>query len=313
MGFLHEGKWHDTWYNTQKSKGTFVRESSQFRHWITPSGEQGPTGEAGFKAEPNRYHVYFSYACPWACRVLTYLSLKDLHSVISSSVVSPDMVENGWTFEKPYKDPLYQNDYLYQIYLKADPNYSGRVTVPVLWDKQQETIVNNESAEIIRMLNSAFDEVTGNTQDFYPSNLQKDIDEINDTIYHNINNGVYRCGFATTQEAYEQAFDELFEALERIDSRLSNQDYLFGSEPTEADWRLFTTLIRFDIVYYSHFKCNLRMLRDFQHLPQYIQRIYAYPGIKETVNFEHIKRHYYYSQRTINPTQIVPKGPEHAL
>ena len=310
MGLLYEGKWYDKWYDTEKSKGAFEREASQFRHWITPHGEAGPTGEGGFKAEPGRYHVYFSYACPWANRVLIYLNLKGLQNTITASAVHPEMLENGWTFKEPHPDPLYHNQYLYQIYLTAKPNYSGRVTVPVLWDKKSQTIVNNESADIIRMLNSAFNEITNNTSDFYPIALRDEIDEMNNEIYHKVNNGVYRCGFATTQFAYESAFDILFAALDKIDSRLSQQKYLVGDQLTEADWRLFTTLIRFDLVYYSHFKCNLKMLKDYEHLSTYLKKLYAYPGIKETIDVEHIKRHYYFSQKTINPTQIIAKGPE---
>ncbi|HGX94288.1 MAG TPA: glutathione S-transferase family protein [Candidatus Tenderia sp.] len=312
MGLLIEGDWHDQWYDTEKSGGAFVRQDSQFRNWITADGSAGPTGEGGFPAEAGRYHLYVSLACPWAHRTLIFRSLKGLKSIISVSVVDPHMLEQGWAFTGKLGSDLDQLngcDFLHQLYTKVQPRYSGRVTVPVLWDKQRETIVNNESAEIIRMFNSAFAGLTSNTDDYYPEALRHEIDAINGFIYDNVNNGVYRCGFATQQRAYEQAFDELFAALDQLEQRLGRQRYLVGDRITEADWRLFTTLVRFDAVYYSHFKCNLRQLRDFPNLNNYLRELYQWPGIAETVDIKHIKEHYYVSQRTINPSQIVPKGP----
>lgn len=312
MGRLIEGQWHDQWYNTAENQGRFVRSESQFRNWVTTDGSAGPSGISGFKAEPGRYHLYVSYACPWAHRALIFRALKGLESLIDVSVVNWYMGENGWTFE-PGPDvttePLYQLDYLYQLYLKADPNYSGRVTVPVLWDKQQQTIVSNESAEIIRMLNSAFDKVGAKPGDYYPKSLQAEIDALNETIYHNVNNGVYKAGFATTQSAYESALKPLFETLDELEQRLSQNRYLTGSQLTEADWRLFTTLIRFDAVYYGHFKCNLRRIADYPNLFNYTKELYQIDSIAQTVHFDHIKGHYYQSHAMINPTQIVPVGP----
>jgi putative glutathione S-transferase len=307
MGFLIDGKWQDKWFDTEKSKGEFIREKSQFRNWITKDGNDG-----NFKAESGRYHLYVSFACPWAHRTLIFRQLKDLQPHISVNVVHPHMLHNGWEFsvtDPALQDSLLHCRYLYEIYLKASPQYSGRATVPVLWDKKQNTIVNNESSEIIRMLNNAFNEITGDDKDFYPQQLREEIDNINAFVYENINNGVYRVGFATTQEAYDQAFDLLFAALDKIEQRLDKQDFLVQNTLTEADWRLFTTLIRFDAVYYSHFKCNLRQLRDCRNIDKYLKRLYHMPKIADTVNFYHIKQHYYFSQTTINPTQIVPKGP----
>ncbi|MBS0286442.1 MAG: glutathione S-transferase family protein [Proteobacteria bacterium] len=312
MGLLIDGKWHDQWYDTQKTKGEFVREQSQFRNWITIDGQPGPTGKGGFKAQSGRYHLYVSYACPWAHRALIFRALKDLNEHISVNIVHPHMLENGWSFDKqdPFlHDTLHHSQYLYEVYLKANPHFTGRVTVPVLWDKEQSTIVNNESAEIIRMFNSAFNDITGNQADFYPKALQTKIDTINQFVYENINNGVYRCGFATTQDAYDKAFDKLFNAIEEIENTLATNQYLVGDTITEADWRLFTTLIRFDAVYYSHFKCNLRRMKDYPNLSRYLEELFLYPGIKQTVHFDHIKHHYYFSQKQINPTQIIPKGP----
>ncbi len=313
MGLLVEGVWQDQWYDTKSSKGEFIRQAAQFRNWITADGQPGPTGEGGFAAEANRYHLYVSYACPWAHRTLIFRALKKLEQVIPISVVSPDMLENGWEYpetENGTADTVYHFKYHYQLYTKANAQYSGRVTVPVLWDKQKETIVNNESSEIIRMFNMAFAAYTDDQTDYYPEHLRAGIDEINAFVYQNVNNGVYRCGFATTQEAYERAFDRLFEALDELETRLSKQRYLIGAQMTEADWRLFTTLIRFDVVYVGHFKTNLRRIADYPNLSNYVRDLYQYPGVANTVHFDHIKRHYYYSHQTVNPTRIVPKGPQ---
>ena len=314
MGLLVNGQWQDQWYNTKDSKGEFIREDAQFRHWITEDGSAGPTGDNGFKAEDDRYHLYVSLACPWAHRTLIFRELKGLSDIISVSVVSPDMLENGWTFDTNFEgstgDDLYGKEFLHQIYTKNTADYSGRVTVPVLWDKQQQRIVNNESSEIIRMLNSAFNHLTGDHKDFYPEHCQAEIDTINAKIYQTINNGVYRAGFATSQAAYQKAFSSLFASLDEVDQILAQQRYLVGEQLTEADWRLFTTLVRFDAVYVGHFKCNLRRIADYAHLSDYLRELYQHPGIKKTVNFEHIKRHYYYSHSMINPTRVVPIGPE---
>ncbi len=312
MGLLIEGVWHDKWYDTKKSQGAFIRADSQFRNWVTTDGSAGPSGVSGFKAETERYHLYVSLACPWAHRTLIFRALKNLEEVISVTVVDPYMLEQGWAFTGNFDsnlDDVNGRQFLHQIYTLQQSDYSGRVTVPVLWDKKTQTIVNNESSEIIRMLNSAFDAFTDVKHDYYPEALQSDIDAINDFIYPNINNGVYRCGFATKQAAYEKAFDELFSALDQLEQRLKQQRYLVGDQITEADWRLFTTLIRFDAVYYSHFKCNLHLLSHYSNLSHYLRDLYQMPGVKNTVNFTHIKQHYYYSQSTINPTRIVPKGP----
>jgi putative glutathione S-transferase len=313
MGLLVDGKWQDVWYDTKSTKGRFERSKSQFRNWVTADGSAGPTGEGGFKAEPGRYHLYVSYACPWAHRTLIFRALKKLEDVISVSVVDFLMVEEGWTFygtTGSTGDDLYGSKRLYEIYRRADPNYSGRVTVPVLWDKQRQTIVSNESSVIIRMLNTAFNEFGDASLDFYPEALAAEIDALNDFIYPNINNGVYRAGFATEQDAYEEAFKQLFAALDTLEDRLSRQRYLTGSSLTEADWRLFTTLLRFDPVYVGHFKCNLRRIADYPNLWNYTRELYQVPGVASTVNMEHIKGHYYRSHKTINPTGVVPMGPE---
>lgn len=294
------------------TKGHFQRAQSQFRNYVTGDGAPGPTGNGGFKAEAGRYHLYVSLACPWAHRALIYRKLKGLENLIGLSVVHPLMVEKGWEFagrDGAAADPLFGAETLWQIYTKADPTYSGRVTVPVLWDKQQNTIVNNESSEIIRMFNSAFDGLTGNMVDFYPVALRDEIDALNATIYDTVNNGVYKCGFAGTQEAYEENFHALFASLDNLETRLSTRRYLTGPAMTEADWRLFTTLIRFDPVYVGHFKCNLRRIADYPNLSGYLRDLYAVPGVAGTVNMSHIKRHYYESHKTINPTGIVPVGP----
>ncbi|NBA96802.1 glutathione S-transferase family protein [Pseudomonas sp. R5(2019)] len=312
MGLLIEGQWRDQWYESSKD-GAFQREQAQRRNWLTADGQPGPSGDGGFAAEPGRYHLYVSLACPWAHRTLIFRKLKGLESLVDVSVVSWLMRESGWTFD-PAKgstgDKLDHLDFLHQRYTRDDPNYTGRVTVPLLWDRQRECIVNNESSEIIRMFNSAFDELTGNGLDFYPEPLRPVIDELNERIYPHINNGVYRAGFATSQGAYEEAFDELFKELDRLEQLLDKRRYLAGEYLTEADWRLFTTLIRFDAVYFGHFKCNLRRIADYPNLSNWICELYQWPGVAETVSFEHIKHHYYGSHQTINPTGIVPKGPQ---
>ncbi|WP_286270150.1 glutathione S-transferase family protein [Thalassotalea hakodatensis] len=313
MGLLVDGVWHDTWYDTEENEGKFKREKSQLRHWITQDGSAGPTGDSGFKAESGRYHLYVCLACPWAHRTLIFRALKGLQPHIGVSIVSPDMLDKGWSFDKTKAgvgDDLYDSEYLYQLYLRNNEKYTGRVTVPMLWDKKQQRIVSNESAEIIRMFNSAFDDITGNTVDFYPSELQHDIDEINTVVYDNINNGVYKTGFATTQSAYEEAYENLFSALDDIEKILATKRYLVGDQITEADWRLFTTLIRFDAVYFGHFKCNKRMIEQYPNLANYVRELFQVPHVADTVNFEHIKRHYYFSHDMINPTQIVPVGPD---
>lgn len=312
MGLLIEGQWRDQWYDTGKS-GRFQRENAQRRNWITADGAAGPSGEAGFKAEADRYHLYVSLACPWAHRTLILRKLKGLESLIDVSVVSWLMREQGWTFDPTHGssgDALDGFDYLHQRYTADDAQYTGRVTVPLLWDKQQQRIVSNESAEIIRMFNSAFDGLTDNNLDFYPEPLRERIEQLNERIYPAVNNGVYRAGFATTQAAYEEAFDELFVALDELDALLGDQRYLAGEYLTEADIRLFTTLIRFDAVYHGHFKCNLRRLEDYGNLASWLRELYQWPGIAETVDFTHIKGHYYASHATINPTGIIPKGPK---
>lgn len=310
MGLIQNGKWVDQWYDTQKSGGEFRRQDSRFRSWLTPDGQPGPNGEAGFKAEKGRYHLYVSLACPWAHRTLIFRELKNLQEYIDVTVVDAVMLENGWEFSAPQQEPLYNFEYAYQLYLKADNQYEGRVTVPILWDKKTETIVSNESSEIIRMFNSAFNHLTGNTDDYYPEELHDAINTINDRVYNSINNGVYRAGFATTQEAYEVAFHELFDALDWVENLLSKQRYLTGSTLTEADWRLFTTLIRFDAVYFGHFKTNRQMLASYPAISGYVRELYQVDGIADTVSFEHIKTHYYASHPTINPTGIVPLGPK---
>ena len=314
MGLLVEGKWQDQWYDTEATGGRFQRDLSRFRSWVTVDGSAGPSGSDGFKAEPNRYHLYVSLACPWAHRTLIFRKLKGLEDMISVSAVHPLMHENGWTFQDGpgvIADPIFNADYMYQIYTAAQSDYTGRVTVPVLWDKKNNTIVSNESSEIIRMFNSAFDEVGANKDvNFLPEDLRGEIDELNDFIYPNINNGVYKSGFATTQEAYDEAVVDLFKALDTIEARLENNRYLTGDNITEADWRLFTTLIRFDPVYVGHFKCNIRRIVDYPNLWGYTRDLYQVPGVAETVNMDHIKSHYYGSHDTINPTLIVPRGPD---
>jgi len=305
MGLLQNGEWLDQWYNTGNSGGEFRRQDSRFRHWLTPNGEAGPNGELGFKAEKGRYHLYVSLACPWAHRTLIFRQLKQLQDYIDVTVVEPVMLENGWEMN----DPLYGLDFLYQLYLKADASYEGRVTVPVLWDKKTQTIVSNESSEIIRMFNTAFNHLTDNTTDYYPKALHETIHVLNDRIYDTINNGVYRAGFATSQQAYEVAFHSLFDSLDWVEGVLTRQRYLAGNQLTEADWRLFTTLIRFDAVYFGHFKTNRQLLADYPAISGYVRELYQVPGVAQTVSFEHIKTHYYASHLMINPTGVIPVGP----
>ncbi len=311
MGKLIDGVWHDVGYDTKKTGGRFVRRESQFRNWVTADGA------SGFAAEPGRYHLYVSLACPWAHRTLIFRRLKGLQDVVSVSVVHWHMAENGWEFGTGDRDGshctgdrLGGRAYLHQLYSDAEADYTGRVTVPVLWDTRTHTIVNNESSEIIRMFNSAFDAWGDAGLDLYPADLRGEIDALNETVFQKVNNGVYRVGFATSQAAYEEAFDELFATLDELEARLARQRYLLGDRMSEADWRLFTTLLRFDPVYYGHFKCNRRRLIDFPHLWAYTRELYQVPGVAETVNFHHIKHHYYESHRTINPTGVVPKGPD---
>ncbi|MDB5506328.1 MAG: glutathione-dependent reductase [Devosia sp.] len=307
MGQLIDGTWTPGWYDTKASGGKFVRTVTKFRDAITADGS------SGFKAEPGRYHLYVAKACPWAHRTLIFRALKDLTDLISVSAVSSKMPEDtGWTFkdEGSTGDALFNSDHLWQVYVKADPQFSGRVTVPILWDKQTNAIVNNESSEIIRMLNSAFDDLTGNTTDFYPAPLRDKIDAINARVYDDINNGVYKAGFATTQSAYETAVRDLFAALDWVEGLLAETAYLAGDQVTEADWRLFTTLLRFDLVYFGHFKCNIRAIADYPNITHYLKGLYAAPGIKDTVDLDAIKTHYYWSHTTINPHRIIPVGPD---
>jgi putative glutathione S-transferase len=310
MGLLVDGKWQDKWYDTSKNGGKFERQASKFRDNVSNDED------AKYPVESGRYHLYVSLACPWAHRALIFRKLKGLEEHIDVSVVHPEMLDNGWEF-KEYPgstgDKLYGFDYAHQIYTKAKPEITTRVTVPILWDKQTETIVNNESAEIIRIFNSGFNALTSNDDDYYPEALRQEIDDINEMVYHDINNGVYKAGFATTQKAYEEAVNALFHALDIVEERLSKQRYLVGSNITEADWRLFTTLIRFDAVYHGHFKCNKKQIADYPNIYGYMKELYQVPGVAETVNFDHIKRHYYFSHTMINPTQIIPVGPEQDL
>ncbi len=318
MGMLVKGQWHDVWYDTEASDGAFVRSESQFRNWVTADGAAGPTGRSGFLPESGRYHLYVSLACPWAHRTLIYRNLKQLTNHIGVSIVHPDMLDKGWIFggdpDGAYgidtQDHLFDYSHFHQIYTQADPIYSGRVTVPVLWDKRRNTIVSNESSEIIRMLNQAFNGLTGDTTDYYPAELAETIDTLNARVYPEINNGVYRSGFATSQKAYDAAVLPLFDALDWVESILADSRYLAGNRITEADWRLFTTLFRFDSVYVGHFKCSLRRIEDYPNLSQYLRDLYQHPGVAETCHIDHCKRHYYYSHDTINPTRIVPTGPD---
>jgi putative glutathione S-transferase len=313
MGLLQDGKWVDQWYDTKSSGGHFVRKDSQFRNWVTADGSAGPSGERGFEATPGRYHLYVSLACPWAHRTLIFRALKGLDDLISVSVVHWFMGDHGWTFtpeDGSTRDTVNGAAFLHEVYTAADRDYSGRVTVPALWDRQTGTIVSNESSEIIRMFNSAFDEVGARPGDYYPETLRSEIDEINDRIYGTVNNGVYKAGFSTTQDAYEEAVIPLFETLDWLEDRLGSQRYLTGNAVTEADWRLFPTLVRFDPVYFGHFKCNLRRIADYPNLSGYVRDLYQHPGVAETVDMLHIKNHYYGSHGKINPTRIVPMGPD---
>lgn len=302
MGLIVDGKWVDKWYDTENSEGKFVRQDSAYRGTINNAADNV------YQAEAGRYHLYVSLACPWAHRTLIFRQLKRLEEIISVSIVEPEMLDKGWSFSQQ-GDDLYQLKQLFEIYLKGDKKYQGRVTVPVLWDKKTATIVNNESSEIIRILNSAFNELTGNQDDYYPAQLHAEINDINQLIYDDINNGVYKAGFATSQKVYQEAYDKLFNRLDWLEQRLSKQRYLVGNKMTEADWRLFTTLIRFDAVYHGHFKCNRQTLASFTHISGYLRELYQVDGVAQTVNFEHIKSHYYFSHEMINPTRIVPIGP----
>lgn len=314
MGQLVNGIWQDSWYDTASTGGAFVRSTAHFRNWITPDGRPGPSGEGGFAAESGRYHLYVSHACPWAHRTLIFRALKRLEDHIGVSVVHPDMLSEGWEFRTDFPgatgDHLHGLPYLRDLYLRADPQISGRVTVPVLWDSARETIVSNESAEIIRMFNAAFDGLTGNREEYWPEDLRDAIEAVNARIYDTLNNGVYKAGFATTQAAYDAAIHPLFATLDWLEERLGQNRYLMGERLTEADWRLFTTLIRFDLVYHGHFKCNRRRIIDFPTLWAYLRELYQWPGVRETVHFDHITRHYHYSQDTVNPHRIVPIGPD---
>ncbi|OWU86515.1 glutathionyl-hydroquinone reductase YqjG [Oceanicola sp. 22II-s10i] len=313
MGQLVDGTWKTESLASLAKDGAFKRKESSFRNWVTADGSAGPSGEGGFPAESGRYHLYVSYACPWAHRALVFLRLKDLTDHIGVSVVHPEMLDHGWEFRTDYPgatgDDLHGLSHLYKVYQKADPQATTRVTVPVLWDRQRETIVSNESAEIIRMLNSAFDGITGNTDDYWPEDLREAIEPVNARIYDTVNNGVYKAGFATAQGAYDEAVTALFDSLDWLEDRLAQNRYLMGDRITEADWRLFTTLIRFDKVYHGHFKCNRNRIVDFPNLWGYLRELYQWPGVAETVNFDHITHHYHYSHETINPYRIIPIGP----
>ncbi|RMC32032.1 glutathione S-transferase family protein [Paracoccus alkanivorans] len=313
MGQLVDGTWHDVWYDTESTGGRFQRTTTSWRNWITPHGAAGPSGEGGFAAESGRYHLYVSLACPWAHRTLIFRELKGLASHIGVSVVHPDMLSEGWEFRADFPaatgDGLFGTRFLREIYLRAHPKASGRVTVPVLWDKHRDTIVSNESAEIVRMFNSAFDELTGNGDDYYPADLRPQIDALNERIYDTVNNGVYKAGFATSQQAYDEAVAPLFDSFDWLEDMLGRQRYLTGDRLTEADWRLFTTLVRFDPVYHTHFKCNRAWLREYPNLWGWTRELYQMPGIAGTVNFDHIVRHYHYSHTTINPNRIIPINP----
>ncbi|WP_349357856.1 glutathione S-transferase family protein [Stappia sp.] len=309
MGRLVDGVWHTDWYDTKSTGGRFVRKTSAFRNWVTPDGAPGPSGSGGFAAEAGRYHLIVSLACPWAHRTLILRRLKRLEDTITVSVVEPLMLDDGWTFAEP--DPVTGAETAWQVYVKADPVYSGRATVPILWDRERETIVSNESSEILRMFNAAFDALDGveTRLDVYPQELREEIDAVNARVYDTVNNGVYKAGFATTQGAYEEAVTQLFESLDWLEDRLARQRYLVGGRITEADWRLFTTLVRFDPVYVGHFKCNLRRIVDYPNLSNYLRELYQHPGVAGTCDFETIKTHYYGSHETVNPTRIVPLGP----
>ncbi|NNL73025.1 MAG: glutathione S-transferase family protein [Silicimonas sp.] len=312
MGQLVDGNW-ETGDTPSKKSGQFERAETTFRNWITPDGAAGPSGHGDFPAEAGRYHLYVSYACPWAHRTLIFRALKDLDDMVSVSVVHPDLLDDGWSFETGFPgatgDTLYGLDYLREIYLKANPEISGRVTVPVLWDKDRETIVSNESAEIIRMFNSAFDGLTGNDLDFWPEDLREAMEPVNARIYNTLNNGVYRSGFARSQSAYDEAVSELFDTLDWLEDRLSSSRYLMGDRITEADWRLAVTLFRFDLVYHTHFKCNRSFIREMPAVWAYARELYQWPGVAQTVHFDHFVRHYHYSHESVNPHRIIPINP----
>jgi putative glutathione S-transferase len=312
MGHFVEGVWHEDTPENRNERGRFMRTPSRYRNWITPDGSAGPSGEGGFAAASGRYHLYVSHSCPWAYRTTLFRKLKKLEGAISIAIAAPLYGERSWRFaDEPGCVPDTVNGIkeLWEVYLLANPRYTGRVTVPTLWDKERRTIVNNESSEIIRMLNSAFAAYTEDKTDYYPGALRAEIDRINDLVYATVNNGVYRCGFATTQDAYEEACRALFATLEQLEQRLSRQRYLAGEQITEADWRAFSTLVRFDPVYHYHFKCNLKKIAEYPNLSNYVRDLYQQPGVAETLNFDHIKRHYYGSQKRVNPTGIVPLGP----
>lgn len=313
MGLLIDGVWSDQWYDTKSTGGQFKRDTAKFRNWITADGSAGPSGAGSFKAESGRYHLYVSYACPWAHRALIFRNLKGLEDHISVDAVHPDMLDDGWTFEQDKHatgDSLFNSSFMREIYIKADPKVTGRVTVPVLWDKEQNTIVSNESSEIIRMFNSAFDDITGNSDDYWPETMRDEIEAINLRVYDTINNGVYKSGFATTQEAYDAAVHPLFDSLDWVEGILSQNRYLLGDKITEADWRLFTTIVRFDAVYHQHFKCNRKRIIDYPNLWGWARELYQWPGVARTVVFDHIVRHYHYSHESINPNRIIPINPE---
>ncbi|WP_375569112.1 glutathione S-transferase family protein [Seohaeicola saemankumensis] len=313
MGQLVDGKWHDTWYDTTSTGGAFKRTTAGFRNWVTPDGSAGPSGTDGFKAESGRYHLYVSLACPWAHRTLIFRALKGLTDHVELSVVHPDMLTDGWTFATDYPgatgDRLFGLPFLRDIYTRTDPSVSGRVTVPILYDTQRETIVSNESSEIIRMFNTAFNDITGNRDDYWPEALRHDIATVNERNYDTVNNGVYKAGFATTQAAYDAAVVPLFATLDWLEDHLNTNRYLMGDRLTEADWRLFPTLVRFDSVYHLHFKCNRKRIVDYPNLWAYTRELYQVPGVAGTVNLDHIVRHYHYSHETINPYRIVPINP----
>lgn len=314
MGLLIDGKWRDQWYDTKETNGSFERDEAKFRNWITADGSAGPSGQAGHKAQPGRYHLYICHACPWAHRTMILRALKGLTDMIDVSVVHPDMLGEGWTFDTDFDgatgDRLFDLPYARSLYLRAAPKFTGRVTVPILWDKERDTIVSNESSEIIRMFNSAFDGITGNTLDLWPEDLRAAIEPVNARIYSTVNNGVYKAGFATTQQAYDAAVEPLFDTLEWIESTLADNRYLTGDRITEADWRLFTTLVRFDLVYHQHFKCNRKRIIDYPNLWAYTRALFQWEGVASTVHFDHIVRHYYYSHETINPHRIIPVNPQ---
>jgi len=314
MGLLRDGEWVDKWYDTESTGGRFKRKATAYHNWVTPDGAPGPSGDGGFPAESGRYHLYVSYACPWAHRTLIFRKLKGLEDHISVDVVHPFMGKDGWTFDTEADgatgDRVLGKRFLREIYTEADPKASGRVSVPILWDRERGTIVSNESSEIIRMFNSAFDAITGNRDDYWPEKLRAEIEAVNDRVYENVNDGVYRTGFSTTQEAYDEAVTALFETLDWLEDRLARSRYLVGGRLTEADWRLATTLFRFDPVYHGHFKCNRRRLIDYPNLWAYARELYQYPGVAATVRFDHIVEHYHRSHESINPHRIVPIGPE---